>query len=228
VSESLQLPLALPHRPALGGDDFLVAPCNAEAVAWLDRWPDWPAPALVLYGPAGCGKTHLASVFMEKSGARPIPRQAVGGRPARDLIGGVSACVVEDVDRGVDETGLFHLYNAQAEAGGHLLLTARLPPTRWQVRLADLRSRLLAVPAVGIGPPDDGLLAAVLIKLFADRQIKVEAEVIAFVAARIERSFAAARAVVAALDAAALAEKRAVTVPLAREVLARWGKEPSS
>lgn len=212
-----QLALALPVRPALRREDFLVTGANADAVAWLDRWPDWPAPALALYGPAGCGKSHLAEVWRARSGA--------GLLRAADLIDAdllalaARPQVVEDVDGGVDERKLLHLYNMLAERGGSLLLTGSLPPARWRIGLADLRSRLNAVPAVRLGPPDDPLIAAVLVKLFADRQIKVGEEVIGFLLGRMERSFAAARGLVAALDSAALAEGRPVTVPLARRIL---------
>ncbi len=201
MTRSGQLALDLGHRPALGREDFLVAPCNEDAVAWVDRWPDWPGPALVIHGPAGCGKTHLAWVWRRRSGA-------------------TEAAVVEDADRPVDDVALFHLYNRHAEEGGHLLLTARTPPARWPGRLPDLVSRLAAAPTVAIGPPDDTLIAQVVVKLFADRQLEVGAEVVSYLVTHMERSFAAARHLVAAADAAALAAKRPITVPLVRDVLA--------
>jgi chromosomal replication initiation ATPase DnaA len=196
-----QLALDLGHRPSLGREDFLVAPCNAEAVAWIDRWPDWPGPALVIHGPEGCGKTHLAQVWRQLSGAP-------------------ESSVVEDADRLEDDVGLFHAFNSHAEQGTHLLLTARTPPARWPDRLPDLISRLAASPTVEIGPPDDTLIAQILVKLFADRQLDISEGVLPYLVSHMERSFAAARRLVAAADAAALAAKRRVTVPLVREVLA--------
>jgi DnaA regulatory inactivator Hda len=220
-----QLPLPLGHRPALGREDFLVAPANAEAVAWIDRWPDWPAPAVVLHGPPGCGKSHLAEVFAAVSGAVVLAgREAPAVDPPR-LLAEAPAVVIDDADAGLDEAALFHLYNGAREAGRHLLLTARRAPGRW-VALADLRSRLSACPAVAIGPPDDAVMAAVLIKLFADRQLKVGTEVITYLLRHMERSFAAAQGVVAEADGLSLAERRGVTVPLVRRVLDGRNRPP--
>jgi len=213
-----QLPLDLPHRPALGREDFLVAPANAEAVAWLDRWPQWPAPALVLVGPAGSGKSHLAQVFVRRAAARVLAPEALARTAPPELLNNARAVVLDEAERAPEEP-LLHLYNMLAERRGHLLLLARAPPARWTIALADLRSRLLAAPVAALAPPDDALLAAVLVKLFADRQIQVAAELVAFLVARIERSFAAAQSAVAALDQAALASRRRITVRLARDVL---------
>ena len=218
----MQLPLDFDHRPALSGEDFLVAPGNAGAVAWLDRWPDWPGPLLAIHGPAGCGKTHLAQVFMAASGARAIGADALGGTEPRHLLAGARACVVEDAEAflgGDLEEALLHLYNTVQETGRHMMLTARRPPARWPVRLADLRSRLKAAVAVEIGPPDDTLITAVIVKLFADRQLRVDADVVSFMLTRMERSFETARTLVAAVDRAALAERRNITVPLVRGVM---------
>ena len=217
VTPGRQLPLDLGHRPALGGDDFLVAPSNADAVAWIDRWPDWRGTGLVLYGPGACGKTHLAHVWQARTRAPHVLAGDLGDAP-RAMLGDARACVVEGAS-GADEAGLFHLYNVLVERGGHLLLTDREPPARWPIQLADLRSRLLALPAVQMGPPDDRLFAAVLVKLFSDRQLEVGEEVVAYLLNRIERSFAVARDFVAELDAAALARRRRITVPFVREIL---------
>jgi len=218
-----QLPLDLGHLPALGREDFLVAASNEAAVKWLERWPEWPQPALALYGPPGSGKTHLAHVFAARvraTGAATafIDPAALDVTALPNLIGVSRAIVVDDAAR-APEQALFHLYNLVAERRGHLLIVASEPPARWPIALADLRSRLLAAPAVAVNAPDDALLGAVLVKLFADRQVTVAADAIAYLVTRIERSFAAARAAVAALDAAALAEKRAITTPFARRVL---------
>lgn len=216
-----QLPLSLGHRPALGDNDFLVAPCNQDAVAWLDRWPDWPGPALAIHGPARCGKTHLAQVWQARSGACLIAPDHLTTYGLPDALDGVSASVIDDVSDRIDERALLHLHNLLSERGGHLLLTSREPPARWPLAIADLRSRMNAAPAVSVGRPDDALIGAVLIKLFTDRQLHVGSEVIGFLLARIERSFAAAHRAVALLDETALAGHRRITVPLAREVVDR-------
>ncbi len=226
MTASRQLPLDFDHRPALGGADFLVAPSNAEAVAWIDRWPDWPGPGLALYGPPACGKTHLARVFAAGSGATLVDAGRLRAGDPRCLA--AAPCVVDDAEgllaEGLEEA-LLHLYNTLAEASRHLLLAARHPPARWTVELDDLGSRLKAATAVAIKPPDDALMAAVVVKLFADRQLRVDSDVVSFMLPRMERSFDAARRVVAALDAAALAERRNITVPLARRVLEQVGEE---
>jgi DnaA regulatory inactivator Hda len=213
-----QLPLDLGHRPALGRADFLVAPSNAEAVAWLDRWPQWPAPALALYGAAGSGKTHLAHVFAARAGATFIDAAALTTKRVPALLGEAQAAIVDDA-RSAAARPLLHLYNLVAERRGHLLIAAREPPARWAIRLADLRSRLLAALAVELSPPDDALIGALLVKLFADRQLAVGEGVVTYLTLRLDRSFDAAQHAVAALDRAALAEQRRVTVPLARRVL---------
>lgn len=215
-----QLPLDLGFRPALGRADFLIAPCNAAAIAWIDRWPDWPAPTMALWGPTGSGKTHLLEVWRSRSNAVAVAPQALTSAAVPQLLGAARAAAIDDA-QGADEEALLHLYNVLAERQGHLLLAAREPPARWTIRLADLRSRLLAAPAVAVEAPDDALLGAVMVKLFADRQLRISEDLIAYLLPRIERSFAAAQEIVAALDEAALAGQRAVTVRLARDILNR-------
>lgn len=221
MSES-QLALDLGHRPALGRDDFLVAPCNAEAVAWLERWPDWPAHALAVFGPPGSGKSHLLAAFASHHGLGQVVATEAAELTVESvpkLVLHASVVMVDDLDRLRDETALFHLWNLTKETGRWLVLAGCAAPARQNVRLPDLASRLAATPAVGIGAPDDSLLAAILVKQFADRQLRVGEDVVAYVLGRMERSFAAARQVVEALDAASLARRRPVTVPLARAVL---------
>lgn len=213
-----QLIFEFPHRPAWGRDDFIVVPGNAVAVDWIDRWPDWPGSGIVLHGPPGSGKTHLAHVFRQKSGARIVAAASLVA-PALPEILGDSRCAILDDAEAAPEEPLFHLHNLLTERGGHLLLTASRPPARWPIRLPDLRSRLVILPAVALGLPDDDLLGAVLCKLFSDRQLKVKPELIDFLRAHMERSVDAARDLVASLDAASLAEQRAITIPLARRIL---------
>jgi chromosomal replication initiation ATPase DnaA len=217
-----QLPLDLGFRPALGRADFLIAPCNAAAVAWIDRWPDWPAPALALWGPAGSGKTHLLEVWRARSQAVAIVPRDLSSASVPKLLGAARAVAIDDAE-GVDEEALLHLYNMLAERQGHVLLAAREPPARRTIGLADLRSRLFAAPAVAVEAPDDALLGAVLVKLFADRQLRISEDLIAYILPRIERSFAAAQGIVAALDRAALVGQRAITVRLARAIFNQGG-----
>lgn len=222
----MQLTLDLAGRPALGREDFLVAPCNETAVAWIDRWPDWPGAVLCLTGPAGAGKTHLAKVWATAGGAEEVTPESLLAAGFNPLEG--AACrYLEDVDRRLDaapdkaalEQGLLHLYNATRERGGQLLLTATAPPARWSLALPDLRSRLGAVQTASLREPDDLLLQALLVKLFADRQVQPAPEVLNYLVARMERSFDFARRLVEAIDRASLRAKRPVTLPLAREAL---------
>jgi DnaA regulatory inactivator Hda len=231
VTGTAQLPLELPLRPALGREDFLVAPCNEVAVAWIDRWPDWPGPAVALYGPPGCGKTHLCQVWRAASGAVEIDAELLARAEPPELLGAARACVLDDAEAllgggSADAERLLHLFNFVVERGGQLLLASRAAPARWPCGLADLGSRLAAATAVRLAAPDDALMEALLVKLFADRQLAVGEELLRYLLARMERSFAAARALVAALDRAALAEGRAVTIPLARRVLEGYQTTP--
>ena len=214
-----QLALEFGHRTALDAEDFLVTPSNREAVLWLDRWPEWPAPALVIHGPTGCGKTHLAHVWQARSGARAITPAEVDNAAPDDLLGDSSCAVIDGGDQVGHEQTLLHLYNMATERGGALLLTARTPPARWNIALADLRSRLVAAPAVAVEAPDDGLIGAVLVKIFSDRQLRVGDDVVEYLTRRMERSFDAAARIADALDRAALAGGRNITVPLAKQVL---------
>ena len=214
-----QLPLNLDVSPAYSVDDFIVTPCNTEAMAWLRRWPNWPGYGLIIYGPSGCGKSHLARVWQEQTKARLIY--------GADLIKndqvlrlGSSAVVVEGADD-ANERALLRLYNGIVEARKTVLLTAKTVPTGWPMMLPDLVSRMTALAAVGIEKPDDSLLQAILVKQFSDRQLQIGAEVVVYLVNRMERSFESAREIVAVLDEMALDQQRPVTVSLAGEALER-------
>lgn len=219
MSETRQLPLELPLAERRGREDWIVSAANAEATALVERWPHWPSDVLLLVGPAGSGKSHLARLFAETSGAAVVDAAGLADRDPTDLAA-AGAVVVEDLGPGLSEPALFHLLNAVRQAEGRALLTAETPPVAWDLRLADLSSRLRAATPITLAEPDDALLEALLAKLFADRQTLVDPAVLAFVARRMERSFAAARDLVAALDREALAAKSAVTRSVAARVLA--------
>jgi len=219
-----QLPLLLPHRAALGRSDFLVARANAAAVAWLDAWPDWPSPGLVVWGEAGCGKSHLAATWQLRSAARCLAADTLSRENVPERMGDARTFVIEDVDRAPpDARAWLHLHNSVAERGGQMLLTARTPPARWTIALGDLASRVKALAAVEIEAPDDILVEAVLVKHFSDRQMRVPPETVRYVAARLERSLGAVADMAERLDQASLAAKRPATVPLARDVLRAMG-----
>lgn len=218
ISRPVQIPLDFGHAPAFAEEDFLVTDCNVEAHGWIDRWPDWPGFALALTGPAASGKSHLAHLFAVRSGGQVLAAAALTVESVPHLAER-KAIALEDADQGVDETALFHLFNLMREMKGWLLLTGREAPSRWGLGLPDLTSRLATLPVASIGAPDDALLQVLLLKLFADRQLKVGPDVLAYLLPRMERSFLAARALVEEVDAAALAMKRPVTIPLLREIL---------
>jgi len=216
----MPLPLDRGFAPRFDSVDFLPAPCNAEALAWIRRWPDWPGPALALYGPAASGKSHLAAIWQARTGAVPLSAATLEGRLPADVLGDADAALLDPADGPLPEIALFHVYNHLTARGGHLLVVAREPPARRRFALADLASRLRAAPAAGIGAPDDTLIAAVLVKHFADRRVPVAPEALAFLLPRMERSFAAAERIAAAADRIALSRRREVTLPVAREALA--------
>lgn len=223
MAEAAQIPFDLTPRPAFGRDDFLVAPSNEDAVAWIDRWPDWPAPCLIIYGPPASGKSHLAAVWQEKSSALTIPVSTFPDESADEHAAQGEHLAIGHFDPWIGdraaETVLFHLYNMFKEQGRSFLLTLRRAPHHMEFSLPDLASRLRAAPAAAIHPPDDVLLRAVLCKLFADRQLKVSEDVLTYILPRMERSFDAARSLVAAADRLALAEKKAISIPLMRKIL---------
>lgn len=225
VQSAKQLPLDLTYRPAFGREDFLVSPENQTALSMVDRWPDWSSPALILHGPPSCGKTHLAAVWQSKSKAISIPMDRLDSFDPETVMAQkeAAAFVLDGLDLWIGdrqaETVVFHLYNALNAAQKHMLITLRRPPTQLDFIVPDLASRLRASASAGIDTPGDALLTAILVKLFNDRQIQVSPDMLDYLLPRMDRSFAAARAIVNAVDKLSLSEKRAVTVPLLRRVL---------
>ena len=214
-----QLSFDLPVRTALGRDDFMVSPGNAVAVSLIENWANWPGGKLVLTGPPGAGKTHLTHVWAGLSGARIVAAGDLAGADIPDLAGG--AVAVEDVPQIAQDTdamtALFHLHNLVLANGHALLMTGRGAG----LALPDLQSRVGATPAAILELPDDALLAAVLAKLFADRQLKPRIDVIPYLALHMERSFEAARRIVAALDTESLSAQKPLTRVMAAKVLGR-------
>jgi len=215
-----QLAFDLPVKPALGREDFLVSEANANAVATLEATDCWPLPKQILVGREGSGKTHLAHVWAAETGARIVTVETLHESVSSTV---TTPCAVEDADRVAGdaeaEQALFHLHNMLQAARKPLLITARKAPRDWNLLLPDLISRIRETPVATLDMPDDTLLGAVMVKLFADRQLQVQPNLLPYLLRRIDRSFGAAREVVAALDRAALSQNRAVTRQLAATVL---------
>jgi chromosomal replication initiation ATPase DnaA len=219
VSTESQLPLPFESAPSYGRDDFLVGKPNASAFAYIERHPRWLAPAALLTGPEGSGKSHLAAIFAQKAGAATMRADHLAFE-AVPMLAQSGALVLEDADRfPSDERALFHLLNLARETGLFLVITARAAPENWGISTPDLLSRLRAQPRLAMEEPDEGLLGALFVKLFADRQITVEAAVVSYAMTRIERSYRAVLALVAALDRLSLSRKRPITRALVAECL---------
>jgi chromosomal replication initiation ATPase DnaA len=214
-----QLAFALPHAESLSRDNFLEGPANAAGLALVDSWPDWPNRVMLLVGPEGSGKSHLAAIWAEEAGARATSAHALTAAAVPGALA-TGALVVEDLKPSeFDERALFHLLNLAREDEAFVLITARVAPSALPIELRDLRSRLRAAPTVSLLPPDDQVFRALIVKFCADRQLSVDEAVVRFVATRIERSFAAARQAIELLDTEALRLGRPVTRALAAELL---------
>ena len=209
----VQLPLALSYRKAFGRDDFIVAPCNQEAISWIDKWPNWPVPAVLIYGEHGAGKTHLASIFSEHR------------LEACDLTDNFmpyfqKKIVVENLENLGSETALFHLMNFMRDLGGSLLLTAHHIP---DFQLTDLKTRIQAVPKAAIVMPDETTVRDILHRAFAERQILVEESVLNYATTHIARSFQVIQEIIQSADELSLATGRRVTIPIIKEALKKIG-----
>ncbi len=213
-----QLAFALPHAESFTRDNFLEGPANAAGLALVDSWPDWPNRIMLVVGPEGSGKSHLAAIWAEQAGARSTSAHALTATAVPGALA-TGALVVEDLrSSNVDERALFHLLNLAREDGAFVLMTAREPPSAFQIELRDLRSRLRAIPTVSLLPPDDHLFRALVVKFCADRQLAVDEAVVGYLTTRLERSYAAVRKAVALLDTEALRLGRPVTRALAAEL----------
>jgi chromosomal replication initiation ATPase DnaA len=219
ITPPRQLVLDWSHPPSFAREDFLPAPSNREALNAIDRWPDWPGRMLLVLGPEGAGKSHLAAFWAKTTGAATVRASSLGDDSIADPPQR-PALLIEDADQvGRGEKLLFHLINASLQTQAWVLLTARRPPDVWGLTIPDLLSRLRLAPIVRLGSPDAQLIEAVLFKLFSDRQLQVEPHVVAYIAARIDRSLAAARRLVAILDREALTRARRVTRGMASELI---------
>jgi len=213
-----QLALALGHDESFAREDLLEGSANVAALALIDQWPNWPARIVALVGPEGAGKSHIAAIWAASAGARVVAAHALEEISLPTALA-TGTLVVEDLGAGVsEERTLFHLLNMARAEKADVLITARTPPIAWKAELRDLASRLREMPVVTLDPPDDALLRAVLVKLFADRQLAVDESLIGYLVSRMERSFAAAGSMVATLDREALRQQRPVTRALASEL----------
>lgn len=216
---SRQLAFTLPHAESFSRDDFLEGPANTAALSLIESWPEWPNRIMLLAGPEGCGKSHLAAIWAERAGARSISAQGLTAATVPMALT-TGALVVEDLNpKTFDELALFHLMNLAREEAAFVLMTARVTPAAIEIGLRDLRSRLRAAPVVTLMPPDDHLLRALIVKFSADRQMNIDEAIVSLIATRTERSVAAARLAVERLDAESLRLGRPVTRALAAELL---------
>ncbi|MEX3008257.1 DnaA regulatory inactivator HdaA [Hoeflea sp. TYP-13] len=218
-SASGQLPLDFEHQPSTTRDDLVISDPLSAAIGIVDIWPEWPSPVVILAGPTGAGKTHLANIWKERAGA--VTMSATGDEDKVLRLAEAGPVLIEDIDReGFDETLLFHLINTVRQHGTAMMITTRMWPAAWPVQLPDLRSRLRAATIVEIGEPDDELLEQVIEKLFADRQIVIDPKVVSYLVQRMERSLDAAQTIVQRMDQIALARRAKINRSLAAEVLA--------
>ena len=219
-----QLPLTLEHRRLIGREDFLVSPCNLEAIEWIDAYPEWHgAEGVVVAGERGSGKTHMSWLFSEKSGAKVYSHSEICGQVFSEIVPVDGALAIDDADRMVGtesaEESLLHIVNYARECRTKLFLTSGAPLAKTRFVLDDLRTRLVEFPCANIYVPDDGLLRALLVKQFLERGIALDDGVVEFALSRIERNGMAVRHFVEMADETSTAEKRSITVPFAKRIL---------
>lgn len=213
--------LVMPFAPSVSyrAEDFIPGAANAAALGLIERWPDWPYSLVVVHGPKGSGKTHLLHAFCSRVGAVMLDPGRIGHTPADQLLTGHHCWVIDGLERITHEAALAQLINHARARGDYLLMSASLPPSQLPVTLPDLRSRLAALPEVALGLPDDALLTAVLAKAFADRQLRIAPDMLAYAVARLERSYEAAQQLVTRLDEASLATGKPISTSLMRPLL---------
>lgn len=223
MQSAQQIPLEFPILSAMGREDFMVGESNQDAVDWIDRWPDWPAPALFLSGPAASGKSHLAAIWQSRGKAVAIKPQDLVENEAQLIAQASPSLMIDGIDTWIGdkaaETTLFHLYNILKEEGRTILLTGRAAPSHIDFAIPDLASRLRAAPCAIIKSPDDTLLQNIIVKMFADRQIQIGEDALKYLMPRMERSFKFISDIVAKSDKLALSQKRPVTIPILRDAL---------
>jgi len=218
-----QIPLEFPVRAAMGRDDFMIGDSNHDAVKWVDRWPEWPAPALFIVGPAASGKSHLAAVWQSRAKAAAIKPQDLLDNEAAILAQTAENLLIDGIDPWLGdreaETTLFHLYNIMKEEGRTLLLTTRAAPSHIDFAIPDLASRYRAAPCATIKSPDDTLLQNIIVKMFADRQIQINEDILKYLMPRMERSFKSISDIVAKSNELSLSKHRPITIPIIRDAL---------
>lgn len=216
--KSSQIPLSFDIDPSSGRDDLIQSQSVKAAISIVDQWPDWPSHIVILAGPTGAGKSHIASIWLEKSSGRTVSLETATDELVEQAR--LSPILIEDIDQsGFDETKLFHVLNAAREAGSSILMTTRIWPASWSIKLPDLASRIKAATTIEIGEPDELLLTQVIFKLFADRQIEIDEKIVNFLVLRMERSLAVAQEIVSEMDRIALSRKVPVGRNIAAEVL---------
>jgi DnaA regulatory inactivator Hda len=220
MSTSRQLALHLPLKPSYAEIDFIESPCNKEALQWIRRWPDWPVKMIAVYGMPGCGKTHLAHIWQEKSTARLLTAQDITQITPLEAAQDATSFVLDDAETLEDENWLFHFYNLVKEKDAYCLFCCRQAPTQWKTTLPDLQSRLSTIVSIPVTLPDEDALRAVLFKLFAGKGMTLSQEIAEYILRRVERSFEAVRSLVDAIDCYTLSTHRPLTLMVVREVLA--------